>query len=262
MKYAKRSLGQNFLVDKNIIKKITNLVEIKNKDVVEIGPGKASLTNEIIKNKPRTLSLIEKDDNFAEKLRLRFLKNKDIRVFNQDFLDFDFKNLNKKKLIIFGNLPYNVSSQIFVKILKIKNWPPNYTDLILMFQKELGEKILGKFQSKNYGRLSILSHYKLLSVKKFFVSANCFFPKPKVTSIVIHFKPKKQLSFRIKDLSKLERITNILFSNKRKMINKNISKILKKGDIKKIVDLNLNSRPEELKPDIYYKLAEFIEKDK
>ena len=229
MKYAKKSLGQNFLVDKNIIKKITNLVEIKNKDVVEIGPGKASLTNEIIKNKPRTLSLIEKDNNLAEKLRLRFLKNKDIKVFNKDFLDFDIKNLNKKKLIIFGNLPYNISSQIFVKILKFKNWPPNYTDLILMFQKELGEKILGKFQSKNYGRLSILSHYKLLSVKKFFVSANCFFPKPKVTSIVIHFKPKKQLSFKIKDLTKLERITNILFSNKRKMINKNISKILKKG---------------------------------
>ena len=262
MKYAKKSLGQNFLVDKNVIKKIINLVEIKNKDVVEIGPGKASLTNEIIKNKPRTLSLIEKDDNFAEKLRLRFSKNKDIRVFNQDFLDFDFKNLNKKKLIIFGNLPYNVSSQIFVKILKIKNWPPYYTDLILMFQKELGEKILGKFQTKNYGRLSILSHYKLLSVKNFFVSANCFFPRPKVTSIVIHFKPKKQLSFKIKDLTKLERITNILFSNKRKMINKNISKILKKKDIKKIVDLNLNSRPEELKPDIYYKLAEFIEKER
>ncbi len=262
MKYAKKSLGQNFLVDKNIIKKITNLVEIKNKDVVEIGPGKASLTNEIIKNKPRTLSLIEKDNNLAEKLRLRFLKNKDIKVFNQDFLNFDIKNLNKKKLIIFGNLPYNISSQIFVKILKFKNWPPNYTDLILMFQKELGEKILGKFQSKNYGRLSILSHYKLLSVKKFFVSANCFFPKPKVTSIVIHFKPKKQLSFKIRDLAKLERITNILFSNKRKMINKNISKILKKEDVKKIDNLNLNSRPEELKPDIYYKLAEFIEKDK
>ena len=262
MKYAKKSLGQNFLVDKNIIKKITNLVEIRNKDVVEIGPGKASLTEEIIKNKPRTLSLIEKDNNLAEKLRLRFLKNKDIKVFNKDFLDFDIKNLNKKKLIIFGNLPYNISSQIFVKILKFKNWPPNYTDLILMFQKELGEKILGKFQSKNYGRLSILSHYKLLSVKKFFVSANCFFPKPKVTSIVIHFKPKKQLSFKIRDLAKLERITNILFSNKRKMINKNISKILKKEDVKKIVNLNLNLRPEELKPDIYYKLAEFIEKDK
>ena len=262
MKYAKKSLGQNFLVDKNIIKKITSLVEIKNKDVVEIGPGKASLTNEIIKNKPRTLSLIEKDNNLAEKLRLRFLKNKDIKVFNQDFLNFDIKNLNKKKLIIFGNLPYNISSQIFVKILKFKNWPPDYTDLILMFQKELGEKILGKFQSKNYGRLSILSHYKLLSVKKFFVSANCFFPKPKVTSIVIHFKPKKKLFFKIRDLAKLERITNILFSNKRKMINKNISKILKKEDVKKIVNLNLNLRPEELKPDIYYKLAEFIEKDK
>ena len=261
MKYAKKSLGQNFLVDKNVIKKIINLVEIKNKDVVEIGPGKASLTNEIIKNKPRTLSLIEKDDNFAEKLRLRFLKNKDIRVFNQDFLDFDFKNLNKKKLIIFGNLPYNISSQIFVKILKIKNWPPNYTDLILMFQKELGEKILGKFQSKNYGRLSILSHYKLLSVKKFFVSANCFFPKPKVTSIVIHFKPKKKLSFKINDLTKLERITNILFSNKRKMINKNIKKIIKDDKFYLLKGINFKSRPSDLNPDFYYKLTEILEKD-
>ena len=98
MKYAKKSLGQNFLIDKNVIKKIINLVEIKNKDVVEIGPGKAYLTNEIIKNKPRTLSLIEKDDSFAETLKLRFLKNKGIKVFNQDFLDFDFKNLNKKKI--------------------------------------------------------------------------------------------------------------------------------------------------------------------
>ena len=260
MRYAKKSLGQNFLVDKNIIKKITNLVEIKNKDIIEIGPGKASLTNEIIKNKPRSLSLIEKDNNLAKRLRLRFLENKNIKIFNQDFLDFDIKNLNKKKLIIFGNLPYNISSQIFVKILKLKKWPPNYTDLILMFQKELGEKILGEFQSKNYGRLSILSHYKLKTVKKFFVSANCFFPRPKVTSIVIHFKPKKQLSFKIKDLTKLEQVTNILFSNRRKMINKNLSKILKQGDIKKIVDLNLNSRPEELRPDIYYKIAEFIER--
>ncbi len=260
MKYAKKSLGQNFLVDKNVIKKIINLVEIKNKDVIEIGPGKASLTEEIIKNNPRSLSLIEKDNNLAEKLSLRFFKHKNIRVFNQDFLEFDIQNLNKKKLIIFGNLPYNISSQIFVKILKLKKWPPYYTDLILMFQKELGEKILGEFQSKNYGRLSILSNYKLNRVKKFFVSANCFVPKPKVTSIVIHFKPKNQLSFKIKDLTKLERITNILFSNKRKMINKNINKILKKGDIKKIIDLNLNLRPEELKPDIYYKIAEFIEK--
>lgn len=259
MKYAKKSLGQNFLVDKNIIKKITSLVEIKNKDVVEIGPGKASLTNEIIKNKPRTLSLIEKDNNLAEKLRLRFLKNKDIKVFNQDFLNFDIKNLNKKKLIIFGNLPYNISSQIFVKILKFKNWPPNYTDLILMFQKELGEKILGKFQSKNYGRLSILSHYKLLSVKKFFVSANCFFPKPKVTSIVIHFKPKKQLSFKIRDLAKLERITNILFSNKRKMINKNIRKIISEEEIKSLPFLRNSLRPVEIDPETYFKITEIYE---
>jgi len=262
MKYAKRSLGQNFLIDKNVIKKIINLVEIKNKDIVEIGPGKAALTDEIVKKQPRSLSLIEKDNNLADELKLKFFKNKNIKIYNQDILKFDIKDLNKNKLVIFGNLPYNISSQILVKILKIKSWPPYYTDLILMFQKELGEKVLGKFQSKNYGRLSILTHYKLISVKKFFVSANSFFPKPKVTSIVIHFKPKKHLSYKIKNLAKLEQVTNILFSNKRKMINKNIRKILKKMDIKKIADLNLNSRPAELKPDIYYKIAEFIEKER
>ena len=121
---------------------------------------------------------------------------------------------------------------------------------------------MSKYKSKNYSRLTILNDYRFEVANKFIVTQNCFKPKPKVLSIVIHFKPKKQLSFKIKDLTKLERITNILFSNKRKMINKNISKILKKSDIKKIADLNLSSRPEELKPDIYYKLAEFIEKDK
>ena len=150
MKYAKKSLGQNFLVDKNVIKKIINLVEIKNKDVIEIGPGKASLTEEIIKNNPRSLSLIEKDNNLAEKLSLRFFKHKNIRVYNQDFLEFDIQKFKQKKLIIFGNL-YNISSQIFVKILKLKKWPPYYTDLILMFQKELGEKILVNFNQRITG---------------------------------------------------------------------------------------------------------------
>ena len=128
-----------------------------------------------------------------------------------------------------------------------------------MFQKELGEKILGKFPSANYGRLSILTSYRLKILKKFLVSPNCFLPKPKVTSLVIHFKP--QLSTIIlKDISNLEKITNIIFSNKRKMINKNIKKILSKKDILLINNLKLNLRPAEIEPEIFYNIAKLYEK--
>ena len=97
-----------------------------------------------------------------------------------------------QKINVIGNLPYNVSSQIFIKILRSKNWPSYINDVIFMFQKELGEKILGKFSSKNYGRISILTNFRLYAVNKFYVS-ELFFTQTKGDSIVIHFKPKKKL---------------------------------------------------------------------
>ena len=260
MVYAKKSLGQNFLIDNNIIKKITNLIKIKDRNIIEIGPGKGALTNEILKREPKNLTLIEKDSLLAEELKLKYFSNKNIKVYNFDILKIDVEKLTYKNSAVFGNLPYNISSQILVKALKFKKWPPNYNDLIFMFQKELGEKIIGKFNTNNYGRLSILTNYKLNIIKKFFVSSNCFFPKPKVTSMVIHFKPKLRETSNIKDLINLEKTTNIFFSNKRKMINKSIKKILSKSEIKQIVGLNITSRPAEIKPEIYYKIAEIIEK--
>ena len=129
-----------------------------------------------------------------------------------------------------------------------------------MFQKELGEKILGVYPSVNYGRLSILSNYRLDSLNKFLVSKNCFFPKPKVTSMVILFKPKLRKLYNIKNILNLEKITNLFFSNKRKMINKTIKKILNEREIKSIIGLKLNSRPSEIKPETYYKITELFEK--
>ncbi|MDC0938074.1 16S rRNA (adenine(1518)-N(6)/adenine(1519)-N(6))-dimethyltransferase RsmA [Pelagibacteraceae bacterium] len=260
MKFAKKSLGQNFLIDKNIIKKIISLIKIKNKNIIEIGPGKGALTEEILKNKPKLLSIIEKDSIFAEKLKYKFKKIDNVKIYNQDVLKFNIEDIVKQNSAILGNLPYNISSQILVKILKFKKWPPNFTDLVLMFQKELGDKIIGKYQSSNYGRLSILSNYRLELISKFLVSANCFFPKPKVTSLVIHFKPKKIKSFNIKNIDNLEKLTNVFFSNKRKMINKNIRKILNDNEIKQIPEINLSSRPSEIAPDTYYKLTELYEK--
>ena len=259
MTLAKKSLGQNFLIDKNIINKILGLIVLKNRNIIEIGPGKGALTEEILKKKPRSLIVIEKDDKLSNFLIKKYKSNKIIKIYNEDILKFNLEKILRKKTIIFGNLPYNISSQILVKIIKFKKWPPDFSDLIFMFQKELGEKIIGKYKSYNYGRLSILTNLRLGVFNKFNVSPNCFKPKPKVNSMVIHLKPKQML-FNIKKISNLEKITNIFFSNKRKMINKNIQKILNKYQIKKIDDLNLQARPSEIKPEVYYKITELFEK--
>ncbi|MBL6785896.1 MAG: ribosomal RNA small subunit methyltransferase A [Candidatus Pelagibacter bacterium] len=259
MIFPKKSLGQNYLIDKNIIKKIVSLVRIYNKNVIEIGPGKGALTNEILKKKPKSLCLIEKDYNLYKSLKKKYSAEKNILIYNADILKFDIEKISKNNDIIFGNLPYNISSQILVRILRFKKWPPQINDFIFMFQKELGEKIIGKFKSSGYGRLSILSNLKLNVFKKFFVSNNSFFPKPKITSIVIHFKPKKENVYRIKNIKNLEKITNIFFSSKRKMINKSIKKILSQEKINKIQDLDINSRPLDLKPETYYKITELFE---
>ncbi len=258
MKFTKKSLGQNFLIDKNVIRKIINSTKINGKDIIEIGPGTGALTGEILKREPKSLSLIEKDKYLVEKLKLKYLKNKFVKIYSADILNFKLEKICKKNTTIFGNLPYNISSQILVKLLRFQ-WLPNCSDMIFMFQKELGEKIIGKFPSKKYGRISILTNYKLDIIKSFLVSPNCFFPKPKVNSMVIHFKPKKQKLFKIKKIKNLEKVTNVLFSNKRKMINKNLRKILSDNKINKINNLKTDLRPTDIKPEIYYRITELYE---
>ena len=260
MRFPKKSLGQHYLIDRNIIRKIIDTVKINNRDVIEIGPGKGALTEEILKRKPKSLTLIEKDDGLSENLKLKYFDINLLKIFNADILKFNLEKIIKKDTVVFGNLPYNISSQILVKILRFNIWPPQFKDLVFMFQKELGEKIVCKYPSPKYGRLSILRNYRLDIDKSFNVSSNCFFPKPKVSSMVIHFKPKKNLMKNIKKLENLEKVTNIFFSGKRKMINKNIKKVLSKSDIDKIHAISLSKRPSEVKPEIYYKITELFEK--
>ena len=255
MFYSKKSLGQNFLTDKNIIKKIINLKNIKNKDVVEIGPGNGALTDEILNYNPSSLIVVEKDNFLLEKLKEKYKKIKSIKFYNKDILKINLEKIIKKDSIIFGNLPYNISSQILVKLIKFKKWPPKYSDLIFMFQKEVAEKILGK----SYGRLSIISNYRLKSLNKFDVSPNCFFPKPKVTSTVIHLAPKIKINYNISNIENLEFITNNFFSNKRKKINKKIKEIFNPDQINRFKDLNLNNRPSDLKKEFYYQAVEIYE---
>ena len=212
MIYAKKSLGQNFLKDQNIINKIIDLKNIKNKNIVEIGPGNGALTEKILDRNPNSLIVIEKDNYLYKNLKEKFKNHKTISFYNDDILKIDLEKIIKKNSIIFGNLPYNISSQILVKLIKFKNWPPKFSDLILMFQKEVAEKILGK----SYGRLSIIANYRLKYLNKFDISANCFFPKPKVISSVIHLVPVTKIKYEINDIKNLEYITNLFFSNKKK----------------------------------------------
>ena len=261
MKFPKKSLGQNFLIDKNIIKKIISLSSIRGKNIIEIGPGKGALTDEILKREPKTFYLIEKDFYLAQELKKKYFKKKNVKIYNSDILNFDIEKIIENNSIIFGNLPYNISSQILVKFLKFKKWPPKYNGLIFMFQKELAEKIIAKFPSNNYGRLAILTNFRLEMLEKFTVSNNCFFPKPKITSMVIYLKPKKHNENRIKKIENLEKITRIFFSNKRKMINKNVRKVLTLKSISKIKNLNLRLRPINIKPEIYYQITKLLEEE-
>ena len=127
----KKSLGQNFLIDQNIINKIIKIADVKNNNIVEIGPGTGNLSKKIIDNQPNNFFLIEKDNKLAETLKQKFILYKNVKVINKDILDFNLENNIKKNSIILGNLPYNISSQILAKLIKFNTWLPNYKKLIL-----------------------------------------------------------------------------------------------------------------------------------
>ena len=262
-RYAKKSLGQNFLIDSNIIKKIIGLTNVFDKNILEIGPGKGALTDEILKNKPKSLTLIEKDNLLSNELKLKYSHNKKITIYNKDVLKFNFEKKLKKDTIIFGNLPYNIASQILVNIIKFKKWPPKYSCLIFMFQKEMADRIIGKYGTSKYGRLSILTNYRLSILYKFKVSPNCFFPRPKIDSTVLLLKPNSKIKNKIKNIENLEKITHVFFSKKRKMINKSFSKLFKNSEnLSQKLNINLALRPDQLNENDFYKIVEYYEKYK
>ena len=255
---AKKSLGQNFLIDKNVIKKIVSLSNILNRDVLEIGPGTGNLTEYILKEKPNRLFLVEKDKFLSDRLQLKF-RNK-VKIKNEDILKIDEKNISNHKLVVFGNLPYNISTEIICNwILKLKNdfW---FSELILMFQKEVADRIISKTNTSDYGRLSILLNWKMKIVKIFDISPNCFFPKPKVYSSLVHFTPKEKY-FKINNSKNLEMITRIFFNQKRKMIKNPMRQLFSNPqEISNKLKLNLNLRPQNLSLQTYCKITKEYEK--
>ncbi len=254
----KRSLGQNFLLDKNIIKKIAEIGNIKSNDIViEIGPGTGNLTDSILKKNPKKIFVIEKDYNLAKLLYEKF-KNK-IIIINKDILKFEPTFFSNEKCIVFGNLPYNISTEILATWITENEKFKSYKKLILMFQKEVAERIVAKTNSKDYGRLSIISNWRLEVKKEFNVSPNAFFPKPKIDSTLLSFVPKKQY-FKIKNPKNIEKITKVFFNQRRKMIKKPLGQIFKNADdVVKKLKLNMNLRPQNLSPLNYFEITKEYE---
>ena len=212
---AKKSLGQNFLIDQNVLEQIINTVEIKNKEILEIGPGSGNLTSHILKKLPKKMYVIEKDNDLSSILSEKF--NDEINIINDDVLKISEDKISKEKLTVFGNLPYNISTEILSKwIINLdkKIW---FNELVLMFQKEVADRIIAKSNTSNYGRLSILSNWKLNIKKIIDIKPESFSPRPKIDSSLLVFTPKENF-FELDNPNNLEMITRIFFSQRRKMI--------------------------------------------
>jgi len=253
----KKSLGQNFLIDKNIIKIIANSTKIeKNDEILEIGPGTGNLTEFLIKRKPKKIYLIEKDEKLVNLLKNKFSKS--LNIINEDILDFKKSSLLNNNTIIFGNLPYNISSQILAKFIINKN-KFKFKKLVFMFQKELADRILAKVNSSNFGRFSILANWKFKIEKIIDIKPNSFLPKPKVSSSLLAFYPKIPL-INFNKPENLEYVTKIFFNQRRKKIKKPLNILFKNSlDISKKLNLNLDLRPQNISPDLFYQIAKEYE---
>ncbi len=251
---VKKSLGQNFLTDKNIIKSIVDIGFITDNDVIlEVGPGTGNLTELIFKKNPKQIYAIEKDYNLVNFLNKKFEGK--VKIINEDILNFKINNISNEKFIIYGNLPYNISTQILTQWIVDQQQFGSIKKLILMFQKEVANRILAKINSKNYGRLSIISNWKLNIKKEFDINPKSFFPKPKVDSTLLSFVPKKDF-FHIKKPANLEKITRIFFNQRRKMIKNPLRQIFKNPDqIAEKLKLNINLRPQNLSPKNYFDIT-------
>ena len=254
---AKKSLGQNFLIDREVLEKIVSITDITNKDVLEIGPGSGNLTTYILKKKPKKLYVVEKDDDLALLLKKKF--DTEIEIINDDILKVSEDKISDQKLSVFGNLPYNISTEILSKwILNIGSnfW---FESLVLMFQKEVADRIISEFNNSNYGRLSILSSWKLNVKKIIDIKPQSFSPRPKIDSSLLLFTPRENF-FKLKDPKNLEKITRIFFSQRRKMLKKPFNQVFDNGkEVAEKFGIDLNLRPQNLEPETYFKLVKEYE---
>ena len=237
-----KSLGQNFIFDINLTDKIVNKSLPIKSTVIEVGPGPGCLTRSILKQEPNVLFAIDKD--FQSKIMLDDLKKvykEKLEIIIEDALNYPIWNLGDPPRQVIANLPYNTGTKMLILWLKYIN---HFDMITLMFQKEVADRIIAKPGSKQYGRLSILTNWLTKSTKLFDIPNSAFFPPPKVKSTVIQLKPLKKPLYNV-TFESLERITQMAFSQRRKMLKSSLKEI-NGENILKSLKISPNLRPEEL----------------
>ncbi len=255
---SKKSLGQNFLSNNKLLNHIVSLGNILYDDIIiEIGPGTGNLTNEILKKNPKKLIVIEKDNDLSKFLLTKFAKN--IEIINKDILKCygDFKY--DRPVIVYGNLPYNISTKILISFIKLDKLDKYFKRFVFIFQKEVADRLIAEENTKNYGRLSILTSWKMNCEKVLDIDPKYFKPTPKVWSSLIIITPKSKIE-NLKNSKNLEHITNIFFNHRRKMIKKPMKQLFNDYEtVAKTLDLDLNLRPQNISKQKYLEICKYYE---
>jgi 16S rRNA (adenine1518-N6/adenine1519-N6)-dimethyltransferase len=254
MHNLKKRLGQHFLHDKNIIKKIINSVKPNIKDTfLEIGPGDGVLSIPL-QNKVSKLVVIEKDKDLIPVLSKLFQDKKNVQIIHEDILKIELLNLFNKKMRIIGNLPYNISTEIIFKLIPLNNI---IEDIHFMLQKEVVERIIAKPSNKTYGRLSVMAQ-TYYDVKKLFdISPNVFTPKPKVYSSYLKMCPKIKIFEDEKHENVFSKIVKIAFTSRRKMLKTSLKNKID-IDIFNMLSIDPCSRPEELSSKNFIEVSKYV----
>lgn len=250
---TKKSLGQNFIFDKNLLIKISNSIKSKSSNsIIEIGPGLGTLTEFLFKKKYKQLILIEKDVRLIKDLKKKFNVSK-VKILNIDALNFDYDISSLNHSIIVGNLPFNVSVDLLYSWTKYKSWPPKHEKMVLMFQKEVANRIVALPKNKSYGKLSVVIQSRYKIKKLLDVPASAFTPRPKVDAIVLEFIPFNDFAFI--DINIIDQVAKDAFSQRRKKIKNNMSSYI---DVIKNLSISTDLRPEDLTVLDYCNIAKNI----
>ena len=220
---AKKSLGQNFLLDLNLTSKIARLAgDISGHDVLEVGPGPGGLTRGLLAAGARRVVALEKDPRcMAALAQIAAAYPGRLDVFNADALDFDIRGQLTGPVRVVANLPYNVGTELLVRWLTPKDWPPFWSSLTLMFQKEVAERIIAKPGTKAYGRLGILAQWKSNPSVVMELPPEAFTPPPKVHSAVVHLEALAEPRFPAPE-GLLSSTVAMAFNQRRKMLRSSL----------------------------------------
>ena len=250
MPKAKKSLGQNFLIDPAVTNQILQFINPDSKDIfLEIGPGKGAITKQLA-SRVDTTHAVEIDKELSYKLK-KLEDEKNFYVHNKSILDFDPTEIFTNKVRVIGNLPYNLSTPIMFWSFK---YLANFCDMHFMLQKEFGERLIAKNDNKDFGRITVITQYLTKPEYCFLISPESFSPKPKVESVFIKFNPIAGRSIDDPIAIRLQEVTRIAFMHKRKMVGKSLEKIISSEELDDL-GIDRKCRPENISVEDYVKIS-------